>query len=197
MASFVLGRVEEKANAGQELQLTAPWDDPFVKEWLTLAPKIADHDLRGVLYVSREHAPLITPQDRLSSEAAELLTALLKHPDMAAGLKDRLLKIPRTEMTVIMDRLLDQARQEQEWGAPAILEACLVVAAADPPQGPRLAAFLSDLPAAQIKPSIVPKIGDQPWATGVFDKWEKSPGVSGPVKKAITQRRDDGHVSVQ
>lgn len=192
-----LAEWEEKANAGQELDLKAPWDDPFVREWLTLPPRIADHDLRGVLYVSREHAPLISPQDRLSSKAAELLTALLTHPDMSANLKGDLSKVPRAEITVIMDRLLDQARQEQEWGVPAILEACIVVAAADPPQGARLAAFLSDLPAAQIKPNIVPKISDQPWANGVVDKWEKSTGVSTPVKKAIEQRRKDGNLSVQ
>src|ERR1035437_5168745 len=45
-----LAEWEEKANAGQELLLEAPWDEPFVKEWLTLPPKIADIDLRGVLY---------------------------------------------------------------------------------------------------------------------------------------------------
>lgn len=190
-----LAEWEEKANAGQELDLPSQWDDPFVREWLTLPPMIADRDLRGVLYVSREHAPLITPQDRLSSEAAELLSALLEHPDMAASLKDRLSKVSRAEITVVMDRLLDRARQEQEWGVPAILEACLVAAAADPPQGSRLAAFLSGLPPAQIKPNIVPKIGDQPWASGVMDTWERS-GVSGPVKAAIKRRRDDGNVGV-
>jgi predicted KAP-like P-loop ATPase len=180
---------EEQAGSGKDLQLTAPWDEPFVKEWLTLPPLLADHDLRGALYVSREHAPLITPQDRLSSEAAELLTALLQHPDMAAGLKDRLAKIPRTETTVLMDRLLDQARKEQQWGVPPILEACLAVAAADPVQGQRLAAFLSELPGTQIKPNIVPKIADQPWAGSVFDKWDQSPGVSTPVKKAMGQKK--------
>src|SRR6201996_1177052 len=123
-----LSEWEEKANEGRELQLQPPWDDSFVREWLTLPPKIADRDLRGALYVSREHAPLITPQDRLSSEAAELLNALLEHPEMAADLKERLSRLPRTEITVIMDRLLDRARQEQEWGVPPILEACLVMA---------------------------------------------------------------------
>ena len=100
-------------------------------------PLLADQDLRGALYVSREHAPLITPEGRLSSEAAELLTALLEHPDMAAGLKDRLTRVSRAEITVVMDRLLDRARQVQEWGVPPILEACLVVSEADPPQGAR------------------------------------------------------------
>ena len=101
------------------LQLEPPWDDPFVREWLTLPPRIADRDLRGVLYVSREHAPLISPQDRLSSEGAELLTALLQHPDMAADLKNRLSKIPRTEITVIMDRLLDSGATGAGMGCAA------------------------------------------------------------------------------
>ena len=191
-----LSEWEEKANAGQNLELQTPWDDPFVREWLTLPPKIADRDLRGVLYVSREHAPLITPEDRLSSEAAELLSALLQYPDMAANLKDRLSKVPRGEITVIMDRLLDRARQEQEWGVPPILEACLVAAEADPPQGSRLAAFLAERPAAQIQPNIVPKIADEPWAKSVMDTWDKSTGVARPVKAAIKRRREDGNIGV-
>lgn len=193
--SFLL-EWEEKANAGQKLEFTASWDDPFIHEWLTLYPRLADHDLRGVLYVSREHAPLITPEDRLSSEAADLLSGLLGHPDMASGLKDRLTKVARAEMTIIMDRLLDRARQEQEWGVPPILEACIVTAEADPPQGSRLAAFLADRPAPQVQPNIVPKIGDQPWARSVLDAWDKAAGLSRPVKAAIKRWRENGNVTV-
>lgn len=180
---------EEKANAGAELVLQAPWDDTFIKEWLTLPPRLADTDLRGALYVSREHAPLITPEDRLSSEAAELLAALLQHPEMGGTLKDRIVRVPRSETTVMMDRLLDRARQEQEWGVPPILEACLAVTEADPVQGARLAAFLRERPAPQILPNIVPKIGDQPWARSVLDAWDRS-DVSRPVKTAIRKQRE-------
>ena len=180
---------EEKANEGKALELAAPWDGNFVKEWLSLPPTLADKDLRGALYVSREHAPLITPEDRLSSESAELLTALLKEPEMAQSLNQRLARVPRAEMTVIMDRLFDRARQEQEWGVPPILVACLEVVAADPPQGPRLAAFLRDRPPAQIQPNIVPKIGDQPWAEIVFDQWATT-ATAKQVKNAITSLRN-------
>ena len=190
-----LAEWEEKTNAGQELVLQAPFDEPFFSEWLTLPPMLADTDLRGALYVSREHAPLITPEDRLSSEAAEILTALLQHPDMASSLKERLLRVPRNEMTVIMDRLLDRARQEQEWGVPAVLEACLVVSEADQPQGARLAAFLGERPAAQIQANIVPKIGDQTWSKGVFDIWDRGV-VSRPVKAAIKRQRENGNFAV-
>ena len=187
---------ETKAAAGAELNLAAPWDDPFVVEWLTLPPALADLDLRGALYVSREHAPLITPGDRLSSDAADLLSALLEHPDMAASLRERLAKVSRAETTIMMDRLLDRARQEQAWGVPPILEACLAMSDADPTQGARLAAFLRERPAAQIEPNIVPKVGDQPWASGLFRTWEGG-DVSKPVKAAIKKRRENGNVAVQ
>ena len=187
---------EDKALAGQTMELPAPWDADFVQEWLTLSPRLADHDLRGILYVSREHAPLITPADRLSSEAADLLAALLEHPEMAGELKERLTKVPRTEMTVVMDRLLDRARREQEWGVPPILDACIVAAEADPPQGSRLAAFLAERPRTQIRANIVPKIKDQPWADEVFNAWEQGKGLSGPVKSAIKHWRENGNIAV-
>ncbi len=188
---------EQKAIAGEPLEQKAPWDEPFITEWLRLPPQIGDRDLRGVLYVSREHAPLITPEDRLSSEASELLTALLEHPDMASSVKDRLSAVSRPEVSVIMDRLLDRARQEQEWGVPSILEACLVVAAADPPQGQRIAGFLKDRPATQIKANIIPKIADQSWSESVFSTWEDNDDINITVKKAIKQRRGHGNISVK
>ena len=83
-----------------------------------------------------------------------------------------------------MDRVLEQARREQEWGTPAILDACIAVAKADPSLGMRVAGFLSERPPGQIKPGIVPKISDQPWVTEVFACW-KDTDVSDPVKKAI------------
>ena len=175
---------EQKAASGEEVELEQPWDDPFIREWLAITPPLADTDLRGVLYVSREHAPLITPEDRLSSEGAELLTAILTSPDMAASLHDRLTVLPRPETSVIMDRVLEQARREQEWGTPTVLDACIAVAKADPSLGTRVAGFLSERPSGQIKPGIVPKISDQPWAASVFDRW-KNADVIDPVKKAI------------
>ena len=67
---------------------------------------------------------------------------------------------------------------------PSILEACLVVSSADPSQSARLAAFLVERPPAQIRPNIVPKISDQPWASRVFAAWNQT-DVSRAVKNAI------------
>ncbi len=185
---ILLSEWEAKAISGAAQELAPPWHGSFVQEWLALPPALATKDLRGALYVGREHAPLITPSDRLSSDAAETLSALLEHPDMATSLSSKLQEISRSELAFMMDRLLDRARQEQQWGVPAILEACLTLCGADPTQGPRLAAFLRERPASQVQPNIIPKIGSEPWAGGVFDHWEKQ-GVSKPVKAAIQKGR--------
>lgn len=188
---------EQKAIAGDVVQHKAPWDDSFITEWLRLPPQLGGRDLRGALYVSREHAPLITPEDRLSAEAADLLEGLLEHPDMASSIKDRLVALPRSEMSVIMDRLLGRARQEQEWGTPPILDACMAVAAADAPQGQRLSGFLRERPAVQIKASIIPKINDELWSKNVFDAWNDDEDISKQVKNAIKARRENGNVPVK
>jgi predicted KAP-like P-loop ATPase len=179
---------EEHALAGEEFQLPSTWDTPFVREWLTLSPILADRDVRGALYVGREHSPMISLSDRLGSEAAELLTALLQNPAMAAQLADRLRAISRIEQSMIMDRLLDVAGAGQEWGVPPILDACLTLAGFDDGQAQRVADFLRARPLAQIRPNIVPKVGNQPWAEALFQYWQNSE-VSRQVKNAIQARR--------
>jgi predicted KAP-like P-loop ATPase len=189
-----LDKWEQKSLAGEQLELPTEWDDPFIHEWLSLPPALGQIDLRGALYVSREYAPLITPEDRLSSDAAELLTALMESPEMARALKDNLERTARSEIGIIMDRLLTKARQEQSWGAPSILEACLVLSEVDSTQGARLAGFLMERPISQIEPDIVPKIRDQLWAAEVFSRW-KAAGVSGPVRKAIEGQGSNRNVT--
>ena len=73
----------------------------------------------------------------------------------------------------------------------------MVVAASDPSQSQRLAGFLKERPAVQIKPSIVPKIADEPWSKGVFAAWEENEDISKPVKNAMKARRGNGNVSVK
>jgi predicted KAP-like P-loop ATPase len=187
---------EDKPHKGDELGLAAPWDDPFVIEWLRLPPRLADLDLRGILYVSREHAPLITPADRLSSEAAEILAVLIEHPDMAESLDTRLRVLARAELSVIMDHLLERAGREQEWGVPAILNACIAVAEIDAAQGHRLAAFVAERPRIQIKASIIPKIDGRDWARGILTTWEAAADIGPPVKAAIKARRSRGNIGV-
>jgi predicted KAP-like P-loop ATPase len=148
-----------------------------------MKPPLADEDLRGALYVSREHAPLVSRDDRLSAEAIELIQAVIGKPALAERLVDKLKALPRQELSAVMDRVLERCRTENDWGAPDILRAGLAVARADAQQASRLAAFLRDLPPQLLKPAIVPSIKDEPWARAVFEHWESQ--AQGPLKRAI------------
>ena len=179
---------EKQAKAGTLTAMEAPWNDQFVAEWLSLPPALGNVDLRGAMYVGREHAPLISPEDNLSPEGAALLAGLLTSPKSSGSVVGDLKKLPQRDLTVIMDRILERARREDEWGTPDILDACIAIAEADPSQGERLARLLRERPLHQIKASIVPKIGDRAWAHDVLSYWENA-GVESPVKKAIQARK--------
>lgn len=177
---------ETRVRTGEEFKPETNWEDPFVIDWLRLEPKLSDRDLRGSIYLSREHAPLITAEDRLSSEASDLLEALLEHPDMAESLKDKLSSLPnKAELAVMMEKLLALAVKENEWGKPNILEALLVIADIDDLQSERLSVFLQERPGKQIKANIVPKIREKSWSKDVFEVWLEDDEVVGPVKAAI------------
>jgi predicted KAP-like P-loop ATPase len=169
--------------AGKDIALPPPWDSDFLKLWLALDPPLADEDLRGALYVSREHAPLVSRDDRLSAAAIELIEAVLGKPALAERLQGKLNELPRSEISVVMDRVLERCRTETVWGAPDIIKAALAVTRVDEQQAMRFAAFLHELTPEVLKPAIVMAIKDEPWAKEVFEHWAGQ--VKGPMKAAI------------
>ena len=178
---------EEAASKGQEPgDLSPEWNNPFAKSWLALPPLFSDFDLRPIVYVSREHLPIITAADQLSSNAAELLRALLEvRTSVTTTLVPKLKQCQRQELNIMMDRLLIRAKQTQEWGTPQILFGCLTLIEAEPELGRVLGGFLRDLPVQQIKASIVPLLRDKPWASEVLAYWKSQSGMDGTVKRAI------------
>jgi predicted KAP-like P-loop ATPase len=180
-----LANLEELVHSNQKID-RQHWDTDFFREWLSLPPRFADIDLRGILYVSREHAPFMTPEDRLSPEGVEILEAMIREPGEADALSDRLKTLQRSDCPIIMGKLLAVALREQEWGTPEILTACITVAKVDETQGNLLATFLIERHAEQIQPDIIPVIEDQPWSKTVFSHWMQA-DVSSAVKKAIRE----------
>jgi predicted KAP-like P-loop ATPase len=171
------------------------WATGFPKEWLALPPRLADIDMRGALYVSREHLPILTVEDGMSSTAVELLNALKEHPGEAAALTDRLGMLNGPEQARIFDRLLDIARPIDEWGVPEILEALLVMVKVAPSLSGSLAGFLGGRPAAQIQPDLIPRLSGQAWARDLMEAWSTSPDIEAPVKVAIAQRVGNGNIA--
>lgn len=179
---------EQQAVAGEPLRnLSKSWESDFAKEWFALAPALANLDLRPVLYVSREHTALVTTADQLSSAAAGILEALLGQlKRVNTTLVAQVKTLPGREITLIMERLLVRAKQQQRWGTPDILYACLTVTEAEPSQSGTLVRFLELLPTNLLQPDIVQLLSDKKWAKQVLLKWSTSAGVSNTVKKAIT-----------
>ncbi len=181
---------EDLVEDGKTPSLSELWEskDGFTLDWLSLPPRLSDTDLRGALYVSREYAPMIYSDDKLTPEAQELLSALTENPDMAlskavGGMKK---SVSLTEMNVIMDKVLQKARQVEEWGTPNILESCIFLSRIDQSLAERFKAFLDGLPSGSIKAGLIPKITDEIWAASLLAKWKQNTAYSSPVRKAIS-----------
>jgi predicted KAP-like P-loop ATPase len=193
--------VQEKIRLGVCAQLRQTWqgkrvDRAFVQ---SLHADFPD-DLIGRFGTADRLAPLMTTASGISGNprlVKRFLNALAIRMTISkaqgVGVDEAVLAKLLLFERLMMDRLLERARQEQEWGVPPILEAGLTLAEADPVQGARLAAFLRERPPAQVQPNIVPKIADQPWAVGVLDAWDRS-AVGRPVKTAIKRHRENGNL---
>ena len=87
----ILASMEAEVRKSDKVEFGKPWDDRFLRDWLSLDPMLSDKGLRGALYVSREHAPLVLPENRLSQAASDVLIGVdraSRHGRFAQG-KDR------------------------------------------------------------------------------------------------------------
>lgn len=182
----ILVDLEKNINDGS---YSKAWKESNVQEWLQLDPPLSDKDLRGALYVSRERFPLITPKEKLSSQAHELLDVLLEFPKRADTLTEDLQNISEIELEIIMEKILANMRQEHKWGIPPILTAAIAIADINEGQAVRLVEFLKGRLPSQIEPSIVPMIANSKWSGDVFDYWNSIEGISKKVKSAIADIR--------
>lgn len=165
--------------------LDKPWSDSFLAGWLALDPPLADQDLRGALYVGRESHPIISRADELSSDAAAVLEMLLRLTSASPTVDAEVASLPKQEIAKLTDKVLARARLEMSWGVPGILNAMQSLAGAAPQAAASIIAFLSEVPPAQVKPSIVPRLSTTPWGQRVLAALAGRSGISTPVQRAI------------
>lgn len=166
-------------------QLEGDWNSDFVREWLALQPPLADLNLQGVVYVSREHMPIITAADRLSSEGAELLEAVVKLNAESAAVSGKLKTLPAQELGIITERILGRSRMVNTWGTPNELFGLLTLAQAPGEHVQSITRFLAGLPGSQLTAAIVPLLADKPWAPPILTSWASKADIKDPVKRAI------------
>lgn len=184
---------EEAVAKGEDPQLKAPWDNDFTRDWLALPPVLHDSDLRAVVYVGREHLPIISRADQLSEEAANLLEALLAIKQAPAKeFINKLKAVSKRELSVIMEKLIARAKQMTEWGSPGILHALLAMTEADGTFADNVSRFLSQVPPKQLKPAIVPLLKEKPWALQLLNTWKEHAETTSQVKKAIEAEMKGG-----
>lgn len=185
-AAFLAPWEEDAAKDAASLTLSGEWDSNFVREWLTLDPALADIDLRGVVYVSRERIPVISATDRLSSEGASLLEAILRLTNPSPALAAKLKPLPLSEISLITDRVLARARKVDQWGTPPILHGMSLLAAVPGEHVGKIQRFLAGVEVSKLAAGIVPLLADKPWGQEVLRTWAQAAGVPTPVKRAIT-----------
>ncbi|MDE3264191.1 MAG: P-loop NTPase fold protein [Acidobacteriota bacterium] len=179
---------EERAREGEELEdLPNAWRGAFVRDWLALSPAFGDMDLRPVVYVSREHMPIVAATDQLSSNAIEILEALVRLDRPSDQLAEQLLGLPGRDVAAIRERLMVQARQVQEWGTPGVLWGLMTVVKAAPDAAPALSGFFESVPVSRVRADVVPVLVREAWADDALKKWRRDEELAEPVRKAIEQ----------
>lgn len=181
-----LAELENAARSDLEFKSETPWNDAFTRAWLALEPQFADTDLRAAVYVSRDHLPIIFAGDQLTKDALDALEALFAiKTQVSQPLLEKIKALSPREQVLVSDRVLQRARQTQDWGTPPILFACLTLAEASADLASRFAGFLRSVLPSRITAALIPILSDKAWAKPLLNHWRDHAETPGPVKKAI------------
>lgn len=187
-------KAAEDANAfGQEL--AAPFDanDPFVHQWLGLAPPLGDVDLRPLLHLSRDTETRDFGTDNLTVVGRDLRDALAAATARNAPLTEAITKAGATQAGLAMTRAWALQSSKRTWRSAAdvlmLIETCKVFAQ----HGPTAAELLSKAPAAAIGGGLIPELTAQQWAKSVLEAWFVHPDADKAVKRAIEQMNRRGN----
>ena len=144
------------------------WEDDtsFLWDWFGLKPLLAGHDLRALIYLSRETTALRNQSADLSQAAAQALERLRKVTTMASpSAKAAIKEIAAAERLGVMGELIELFRPHQDWQAkPECFTGAVLLAEADGSGGAAatlLANFIRKLP--KQPPWLLALVRDKAW----------------------------------
>lgn len=181
-------KVAEDANAlGQEFDAPFDANDPFVKQWLGLAPPLGEVDLRPLLHLSRDTETRDFGTDNLTALGRDLRDALATATARNAPLTEAITNAGAAQAGLAMTRAWTLQASKRSWRSAAdvlmLIETCKVFAL----HGPTAAELLSKAPPAAIGGGLIPELAAQQWAKPILDTWLVHPDVDRAVKRAIEQ----------
>ncbi|KWS13897.1 NTPase KAP [Pseudomonas syringae pv. syringae] len=165
--------------------LSKPFDEPFVKEWLQLAPALGATDLRPLLHLSRDTATRDFGDDNMTPAARVLRDVLKVATSANEPLTHAITAVDSNQAELAMVKAWQGTASSRTWKATAemiiLIEPCKVY----PALGRRAAGLLGLAPLDALGPGIMPTLAGQSWAAEVLRSWEENPAVSDRNKRAI------------
>jgi len=131
----------------------------FLRDWVRLSPPLADLDLSGLSYLSRDTVALAGRRSGLSPQAAEQLKALCAIEKLPSPAADRAaLGVPAHERADVMDAIFTAMRRHKDWSQspPRELNGARALARLDTGLAASLSGFLRGI--AGPKPSAAIKV---------------------------------------
>lgn len=175
---------ESAAQGSGSLDRTFP-DEPFVREWLQLAPALGATDLRPLLHLSRDTATRDFGDDNLTQAGRELRDVLKVATSSNDALTRAIAAVDSGQAELAMVKAWQGMASSRTWKASVemviLIEPCKV----HPALGRRAAALLGLAPPGDIGPGIMPSLASQPWAVDILRSWLEETGIPGHAKRAI------------
>lgn len=183
---------EEAGPTGKDL--AAPFDvtDPFVEQWLRLAPPLGDVDLRPLLHLSRDTETRDFGIDDLTAVGRELRDALAAATARNAHLTGAITKAGATQAGLAMTRAWALQASKRTWRSAAEVLMLIEICKIFPQHGGTAAELLSKAPAGSIGGGLIPELNAQQWAKPILDAWFVHPDTDKSVKRAIEQMNKRG-----
>ncbi|MBF7054128.1 NTPase KAP [Halomonas sp. KAO] len=184
-------REAEEAAKDPESELPKLFGDKtFTREWLTLEPLLGDMDLRPILHLSRDSTIRDFGADDLDKAGKALRDSLISARTSNEALRQQIQQAGEVQSGLAMARAWEAKRYSRSWQKHEevlmLIEVCRIHSSV----GPRAAALISQAPVAHLAPGLVSALTECAWAKEVLEKWVKDGETPAPVKRAITNARE-------
>lgn len=181
-------QVAEKDAKNPEAKLAPPFGEKsFVREWLLLAPSLADFDMRPLLHLSRDSTVRDYGADDLSAEGKVLREALATARSTSEVLNEKIRSVGELQAALAMTRAWEQKRPTRTWQKAEDVLMLIQVCRIFPAAGVRAATLLAEAPVTQLAPGIVFSLMECEWAKESLVKWVADENTPESVKKTINQ----------